>query len=425
MIRLPCDVLVVGAGPAGLAAAVSAGRAGARVVLLERRGVVGGLATAGPVGTVCGLYLRDSTGAPPRLAAGGFPGEVAEHLARASGTSPLRLGEGLWVLPYAPRAFERLGDELLRGAGAVELVLHATLAGVAVEGDRAVGARALAWGDELTVEPLCVVDATGEATAAALAGGATEDGTGEQAPALAFRLDGADPAALAKGPLPVLLALARGVREGVLSPGCERLSPVPGSAADGASTWKLGLALGRPGAGEPAWRQVTAWEREGRARVDEIERFLAGHVAGFGGARLGAVAAEVGVRSGRRVRGRATLTETDVLGGARYPDGVARGAWPVERWEGGPRPRMAWAPEGSAYEVRLGCLRPLGLENVYAAGRCLSAEPGAQASARVIGTALATGWAAGALAACQAAGGAPEDAVAGLRQAWEGAAEPW
>ena len=69
---ISCDVLVIGGGAAGVAAAAAAGSAGARVVLLERYGFLGGLATAGQVGTVCGLYLRDSAQSEPALVAGGF-----------------------------------------------------------------------------------------------------------------------------------------------------------------------------------------------------------------------------------------------------------------------------------------------------------------------------------------------------------------
>ena len=77
--RISCDVLVIGGGAAGVAAAAAAGRAGARVVLLERYGFLGGLATTAQVGTVCGLYLRDTESTKPTPVAGGF---VSEYAAR-------------------------------------------------------------------------------------------------------------------------------------------------------------------------------------------------------------------------------------------------------------------------------------------------------------------------------------------------------
>ena len=85
-------MLVIGGGAAGVAAAAAAGRAGARVVLLERYGFLGGLATAAQVGTICGLYLRDTTSAEAAPVAGGFAHEFAARLQRAAGTKPIRRG---------------------------------------------------------------------------------------------------------------------------------------------------------------------------------------------------------------------------------------------------------------------------------------------------------------------------------------------
>jgi hypothetical protein len=76
---------------------------------------------------------------------------------------------------------------------------------------------------------------------------------------------------------------------------------------------------------------------------------------------------------------------------------------------------MTFFAERDYFEIPLGCLCPMGLNNVLAAGRCLSATPGALASARVIGTCLATGWAAGVAAAWQADGKPSADAVAAIR----------
>ena len=98
--QLNCDVLVIGGGAAGIAAATAAGRAGAKTILLERYGFLGGLATTAQVGTICGLYLRDTTGAEASPVSGGFTQKFASRLQQAGGTKPLRVDRGLWVLPY-------------------------------------------------------------------------------------------------------------------------------------------------------------------------------------------------------------------------------------------------------------------------------------------------------------------------------------
>jgi hypothetical protein len=411
---LACDVLVIGGGAAGVAAATAAGRVGAKVVLLERYGFLGGLATAGQVGTVCGLYLRDSVNAQPTLVAGGFVREFALRLQQAGGREPLRLEAGLWFLPFPAGAFARVADAFVSESGNVTSVLHATVAEAQAEGPRLVEVCALAWNERLVVRAGVVVDCSGEATAAALAGAGVEDGAADQVPALVFCLEDVDPALAGRGLLEVRRELRRAVEQGRLPPACERLSVVPGTGGDGRLALKLNLLPAE--SGRASWQQVTEWERESRALVDDLHRFLVDNTASCRKARLCSVAPQLGIRSGRRIRGRATLTDKDVLGMRKTPLGIARGCWPMERWASSLRPEMIYFEERGYYEIPLDCLRPVELDNVLVAGRCFSAEAGAMTSARVIGTALATGWAAGTAAAFQAMGRSMDEAVDAIQK---------
>jgi hypothetical protein len=410
---LRCDVLVVGGGAAGVAAAAAAGRAGARVVLVERYGFLGGLATAAQVGTACGLYLRDAAGSTPQPVAGGFAQEYAGRLQRA-GSEPLRLDRGLWVLPFSVPAFGSVADAVLSECGSVTVVLHATVAGAQPEGARVVQAHALAWNQPLTIRPVAVVDSSGEATVAALAGAAVENGAGDQAPSLVFSLEHVEIGQTEFGLLEVRRELRRAVELGALPALCERLALIPGTGRDGRLDLKLTLA---PASCErPLWWQITCWEREARALVLDICRFLSQNTTTFRQARLASVAPQLGLRSGGRIQGRARLADEDVLRGRKSAAGVARGCWPMERWGTGARPEMTLFEERDYYEIPLDCLRVAKLDNLFAAGRCFSASAGAMTSARVIGTALATGWAAGTAAAFQALNRPLDEAVATIRR---------
>jgi len=415
---ISCDVLVIGGGAAGVAAATAAGRAGARVALLERYGFLGGLATTAQVGTICGLYLRDTTGAHTTPVGGGFAQEFAVRLQRAADAKPIRVMDtGLWVLPYPPPAFARVADSVVSESGGVTLVLHATVAEAQTEGSRLSHVRALAWNEPLLFHPNTVVDCSGEATATALAGANAENGGGDQAPALVFVLENVDPGLAERGLLEVRRELRRAVESGALSAICERLSLVPGSGAHGRLAFKLTLLPATPD--RALWQQVTDWEREARALLEPLRRFLVKNIPSCRSARLDSVAPQLGVRSGRRILGRARLTDEDVLGTRKSPLGIARGCWPMERWTNSPRPEMTYFDERDYYNIPLDCLRPVELDNVFVAGRCFSATTGAMTSARVIGTALATGWAAGTAAAFQASGRTPEDAVALIQKQME------
>ena len=411
---ISCDVLVIGGGAAGVAAATAAGRAGARVVLLERYGFLGGLATSAQVGTICGLYLRNTTGAEAMPVANGFPIEFASRLQQAAGTKPLCVDRGLWVLPYSPPDFARAADIVVGESGNVNLILHATVAEARADNSRMNLVRALAWNAAVNFYPKAVVDCTGEATAAALAGANSENGATDQAPALVFVLENVDPGLAERGLLEVRRELRRAVEAGALPAICERLALVPGTGANGRFALKLSLLPANPD--RALWQQVTDWERESRGWLEPLHRFLVENVAVFRNARLDSVAPQLGVRSGRRILGRARLADDDVLNVRKSPLGIARGCWPMERWGKSPRPEMTYFAERDFYDISLDCLRPVELDNVLVAGRCLSAATGAMTSARVIGTALATGWAAGTAAAFQAAGRPLDDAVAQVRK---------
>jgi hypothetical protein len=415
---MSCDVLVIGGGAAGIGAAAAAGRAGAKVVLLERYGFLGGLATTAQVGTICGLYLYDAKGTEATPVGGGFANEFAARLQTSASTKPLRVDPGLWVLPYPPPAFARVADKVISEAGNVTLILHATVAEARAEGARLKEVRALAWNEPLLFHPRAVVDCTGEATAAALAGANAENGATDQSPALVFVLENVDPALAERGLLEVRRELRRGVQSGALPALCERLSLVPGTGANGRLSFKLSLMAADPDTA--LWQQVTGWEREARALLEPLARFLMENVPSCRNARLDSVAPQLGVRSGRRLLGRARLADADVLGTRKSPLGIARGCWPMERWGNSPKPDMTYFAERDYYDIPLDCLRPVEFDNVLVAGRCLSATTGAMTSARVIGTALATGWAAGTAAAFLALARPLDDAVALIRKQLKG-----
>jgi len=411
---ISCDVLVIGGGAAGVAAATAAGRAGARVVLLERYGFLGGLATTAQVGTICGLYLRDTTGAEATPVGNGFAQEFALWLQRAAGTKPLRVDDGLWVLPYSTPAFASVADSIVSESGSVTLVLHATVGEAQAEGSRLSQVRTLAWNEPLLFRPNAVVDCTGEATAAALGGANAENGGADQAPALVFVLENVEPGLAERGLLEVRRELRRAVETEALPAICERLSLVPGTGANGRLAFKLTLLPAAPD--RALWQQVTDWERESRALLEPLRQFLVKNIPSCRNARLDSIAPQLGVRSGRRILGRARLADEDVLGARKFPSGIARGCWPMERWTKSPRPEMTYFTERDYYDIPLDCLRPVELDNVFVAGRCFSATTGAMTSARVIGTALATGWAAGTAAAFQATGRSLDDAVTTIQR---------
>jgi flavin-dependent dehydrogenase len=189
------DVLVIGGGAAGLAAACTAARQGLKVTLLERYGFCGGAAVAGLSGTVCGLYLaRPGAAGKPEKIVFGFVDEFIAAMERRNGlTGPVRYGD-TWTRVHEPLAWRETADELLERHG-VRVLLHATVTGVFTDGgERVEGVRAYTKQGAIDIRARITVDASGDADVFAMAGLPTTVGADGrvQNPTMIFRLANVD-----------------------------------------------------------------------------------------------------------------------------------------------------------------------------------------------------------------------------------------
>lgn len=406
-----CDVLVVGGGPAGIAASTAAGRHEADVVLIEKYGFLGGLAVAGASGCICGLYLgsRDEVAA---YAPGLFPAEWGGRLAKACNTQPVSLGNGLHVLPYDTWRFQLLAEAVVCETERVEPVFHSVVTSVVADGVRVVEVEAFAWNRLVRFRPRVVVDCTGEASVVALAGADCSDESDSQTAGSIISLAGVTIDLSERATrLSVLRQIAQATAEERLSEECGNLSFLSFVPSDGLVHFKLGL----PERFLADWNRLTRIEIYRRRVADELSQFLAREVHGFDNARVLSTSLQAGIRVGRRIIGRFTLKAADVLSCRKFHDGIACGSWPMELWRTAVRPEMTMLPEDDWYDIPIGCLQPQMLDNVLTAGRCISADAQALSSARVIGVCFATGWAAGTVAAFQAMGREQSAAVVLLR----------
>jgi hypothetical protein len=193
-------------------------------------------------------------------------------------------------------------------------------------------------------------------------------------------------------------------REGLLPPLCAHAWLDQGVFEDEVFV-KLFIPLADDWARPTRLAEITDHARQLQASIVDYLR----QVPDFARSRL-AETGVLGIRDGGRIKGEYCLTEDDVRAGRKFPDPACRCCWPIEYWHPKRGLELEYLPPGTFYEIPLRALKVQGLQNVWAAGKCLSADHRAQASARVVGQCWAMGQAVG-----KAAAGAPSEMSTGQR----------
>ena len=410
LLRLPArdarvvarsDVVVVGGGPAGLAAAVAAARTGASVTLLERYPHLGGMAAGGLV-----LLLDDMVNGQ-EITVRGLATEIIERLtamglAVTPPESERGLSPALWAawsrwgtfdytqagrvkpIVYAtafdPDGWKRAALAMLAEAG-VNLRLHSWFTEPVMEGDRIRGVvcetkqgRQAALGD-------VVIDASGDADVALAAGAPTI--SSDYMVTTVFRLGNVDTAA-AEAYEQANVREADGLNR-------EAKRILGGSWA----LWWLKTPLPgviwcncphMTGYDGTSVEDLTAADAEGRGRIEQLVTFVRANLPGFAEAVVMDVAPQIGVRQTRMIQGEYVVTRSDVHDRRHFTDSVAR---------------------GRDYYTPYRALVPRGVEGLLVAGRHYSANPDAQKLSREIPPCMAMGEATGIAATMALSAGVP------------------
>ncbi|WP_028938200.1 FAD-dependent oxidoreductase [Pseudonocardia spinosispora] len=389
------DVIVAGGGSAGVAAAVGAQRAGARTLLLERGSCLGGAATLRNVLTYCGLFTRDDA----EQVVFGVAGEVLEALrARGAVSEPTRFTAVAVV--FDPESVKHVLDQLCAAAG-VQVRLHSQLIDAQRSGSRITSVRVADHAGLHTLSAAAFVDATGEADLACHGGAQVRYGNDGwvQNGSLGVRFGGIPADAVVNRATfgdAVRAAKAAGVAPLLGEGGLVARLPVSGDV--------IAYLVDE---GYDARSAADTSRAEAHARAQAQAYLVALRtVPGCSAAYIVSTGPELGTRESRHIVARRRLTEDEVLTPSDVEDAVALGAWPMEYHRGAGLP-AEWSFIGSPgyYGIPLDILRSADTTNLLAAGRAVDGDRGAGASLRAMGTAFATGHAAGIAAALVASRG--------------------
>jgi len=382
------DVVVLGGGPAGVCAAIEAARNGAKTLLVEATGMLGGMATSGMVGPFMTNYDREGN----RPVVGGLFREIVERLSqRQAAYLPENIENGSiytsfivnyhrHVTPFDSFQLQLLLDDMTKEAG-VEVLLYTRFADVLCENGRIRGVVVAALEGLRCIEGRLFIDCTGNADVAAVSGVETwkgEEETGIPQPGtLMFEVDCAvDEQITARPKRPI--KVYRTPVAGRYKVNHEHVYSV--DAADS--------------------RSMTDAHQQARKQVLSSWEELHNNTPGFSNASICSVAPVLGVRESRHIKGRYTITIEDVSSGVKYPDRIAVYGFGMDVHSRTPEMHGNFKIQvAEAYYVPYRSMLPVGCENLLVAGKTISCASQAAGGLRCMPCAMAMGQAAGAASA--------------------------
>jgi len=404
--KMKYDVVVVGGGAAGVAAAVGARRRGARTLLVERYGFLGGEAASANVLSYCGFYKQ---GEAPQLVVGGVGASVLAGLADLGfDVAPMRAPSGNWIVMLDPEAIKYAIDRVASQAQ-VDCRLHCSLIGAHRSGARIEAVTLFDHAGPFDVEAATFVDASGDANLGFAAGVSSmadlEPWRQRQVASFPVRFGGVAASVAVDRELlaSLMVHFCNDDPQAFVRSHGGHFIRLPRSN----DMWWMGIDLVTDGLDSASLGVV---ERKARDLSWRFLELLRARLPGFEQAYIVATGPQLGVRDSRQLQTRYRITEQDVLQGRVRDDGVALGCWPAEVHQGASAgPKFQPVGGDGCYHLPLTSLRALGVDNLWLAGRVIGCDELAYGSLRVMGTAFATGHAAGVAAAHCADGGSADE----------------
>ncbi len=416
-----CDVLVIGGGSAGSAAAIAAARSGAHTILVEYQSFLGGTSTGALVAPMMANHLKKQ---PLNQ---GIYLEVLKDLLTTGDAVQYKDGNMGW---FNPEMLKWVLEAKAVEAG-VDIWYNVALSDAVVKDGVLTGAVVETKSGRGIVEARVFIDASGDADLAFRAGVPVEQGRGEQMEnqpmALRFNLGNVN---LQKAQdffsklgefdwtdnpvhpeIPLWTTAATWDKDWPLTPLFEQAVEAGDLSEDDAAYFQIFTLPGRPGEvtfncprmdhlkHAMDFRQRNQAMIEGKQRIVRLWRFCQKYLEGFEKSYIVQIAPMLGIRESRRIVGEYVLTSEDFFAARKFKDAVARNNYPIDIHSRDENGGLHHMQAGDYHDIPFRCLVPLDIDQLLVAGRALSADFAAQGAVRIIPNCYAMGEAAGVAAA--------------------------
>ena len=414
------DIVVIGGGPSGMAAAWGASKSGAKVLLIERYGFLGGMATAGLVGSILGHYLNEK-----EPAVSGFLKFLIEKTSKLGGCEKWENAYKKYGISFDSEILKISSEKLLLEKN-IEILYHSFVSGCYVEEGEIKEIEVVNKSGKMNIKGKIFIDATGDADISHYSGfeytkGRFFDGK-MQAMGCMFKIVGIDEEKLTEEVIKEAGRKLNELREkGELKIYNLGLGGKGSTIRKGERSFNV---MRFPGDGTDI-SDLTKGEIFLRDQIYKYWKFLKENVPGFENSYISALPANIGIRETRQIKGLYTLTGDDILNAKKTDDSIARGTYwidihcPLGRTKDDvhicmkecptkeycialdkykdyiPSKNKLRVPKNDWFSIPYRCLIPEKSKNLLVAGRCISADHIAMSSIRVMATCIATGHAAG------------------------------
>jgi hypothetical protein len=395
--ELSYDIVVCGGGPGGVCAAIAAARLKKKVLLIERYGFLGGMATAGLVQP----FMEFETNG--QLIVRGIFEEVRNRLTERGGYSD---GERRRWHAFDAEVLKMVEQEMCIESG-VEILYHAFIREVVYDHGNIQSVIACTKGGDIRIDADIFIDATGDGDVAYLSGADFKkgrDGDGLMQPAtLFFEMSNVDESQLNEY-----------IDLNLENKKFDKTTKTAQEKGDLTHDVEETLWIYKPEKGTVSFNvsrlyqydatnpfDLTKLQIEGLKQVYQIAEYAKKYLPGFKNATISKIAPQVGIRETRRIAGDYTVTENDLLSLKEFPDRIGRGCYEIDVHTPDGKGEGSWIhfPKGESYTIPFRSLLVTGKDNLIMGCRAISATHIAHGALRVQPNVMTIGQAAGTAAA--------------------------